>query len=74
MPRPLPELVRRYAEHAVPGEPQLGATVRVEQVGEMVPSPVRSHDGSARSRTSRSIASPSPGARASLWPDPSAYA
>lgn len=39
MPRPLPELVRRYAEHAVPGEPQLGATVRVEQVGEMVLKP-----------------------------------
>lgn len=38
-PSRLPELVRRYAERAVPGERQPGATVRVEQVGKMVLKP-----------------------------------
>jgi hypothetical protein len=38
-PRSLPELVRRYAEHVLPGGPGRGRTVRVEQVGEMLLKP-----------------------------------
>jgi hypothetical protein len=43
--RSLPELVRRYAERVLPREPGAGRTVRIAQVGEMVPHARRAPPG-----------------------------